>query len=152
VALRWESCYGSESGNSDGRNVKVRFGKTRSTGGLPDLDRAYQQQLAALSQVRRAVAAAAIARKQLELQLGQIMEQEAGGHGEMPRPDQDPRLEPLRRLYTAAQEKEQRCFAANQHLQIKVEAFRLAKEASEAAYVAAQDAVHATRAEIGGDT
>jgi len=96
-----ERCYGSESGSSDGRNMRVRFGKARSTGGLPDLDRAYQQQLAALSRVRRAVAAAAIARKQLELQLGQMTEQEAGDHLEMPRPDEDLRLEPLRRLYTA---------------------------------------------------
>jgi hypothetical protein len=80
-----------------------------------------------------------------------MTEQEAGDHGEMPRPDSQLQLETLRRRYTAAQEKEQRFFAANQHLQIKIEAFRLAKEATEAAYVAAQDALHATQAEIGGD-
>ena len=127
----------------------VPFAKTRSLGALPGLDHAYQQQLAALSRVRRAVASAAIARKRLELQLGQMTEQEAGDHGEWPGPAGDLRLETLRR-YTAAQEKAQRLFAANQRLQVKIEAFRLAKEATETAYVAAQDALHATQAEIGG--
>ncbi len=80
-----------------------------------------------------------------------MTEQEAGGHGEIPRPDSHLRLETLRRRYAAAQEKEQRFFAANQHLQVRIEAFRLAKEATDAAYLAAQDALHAAQAEIGGD-
>ncbi len=151
TALQWESHHGPESGSSQGRDVRVPFSKTRSPGGLPDLDNAYQLQLAALSRVRRAVAAAATARKQLELQLGQMTEQEAGDHGEMPRPDSELQLETLRRRYTGAQEKEQRLFAANQRLQVKIEAFRLAKEATEAAYAAAQDALQATQVEIGGD-
>ena len=125
--------------------------KTRSSAALPGLDHAYQQQLAALTQVRRAVAAAATARKQLELQLGQMTQQAAHGHGGTPRSNIDERLEALRRRYTAAQEKEQRFFAANRRLQIKIEEFRLAKEAAEAAYVAAQDALHATKAETSGD-
>jgi hypothetical protein len=69
----------------------------------------------------------------------------------MPRPDSDLRLETLRRRYTAAQEKAQRLFAANRRLQVKIEEFRLAKEAAEAAYVAAQDALDATRAGIRAD-
>jgi hypothetical protein len=128
--------------------MKVPFGRTRSTGPLPDLDRAYQQQLAALSLVRRAVATAATARKQLELQLGQMTEQEAGDQGDLRRPDGDPQLESLRDRYAAAQEKERRFFAASHRLQTKIDAFRLAKEATEAAYVAAQDALHAIQAEI----
>ena len=52
-------------------------------------------------------------------------------------------------VQAAAQEREQRFFAANQRLQVKIEAFRLAKEATEAAYVAAQDALRAIHAEIG---
>jgi hypothetical protein len=131
--------------------MKVPFAKTRSPGALPGLDDAYQHQLAALSHVRREVAAAATARKQLELQLGQIAEQEAADHGETPRPDSNLRLETLRRRYTAAQEKEQRLFAANQHFQVKIEAFRLAKDVTEAAYLAAEDALHAAQAEIRGD-
>ncbi len=128
--------------------MKVPFGRTRSPRTLKDLDDAYQQQLAALTRVRRAVAAAATARKQLELQLGQVTEQEAGGLGEMPRPAGDPQLETLRRRYAEAQQKEQRFFAASQRLQARIEAFRLAKEAAEAAYAAAQDALVATRTEI----
>jgi hypothetical protein len=145
------SHYGSGPGSSEGRDVKVPFAKPRSAGPVPGLDHAYQQQLAALSQVRRAVAGAATARKQLELQLGQLTEQVAGGHGEMASPDIDLRLEALRRRYTAAQENAQRLFAASHRLQVKIEAFRLAKDAAEAAYVAAQDALHAAQAEIGGD-
>jgi hypothetical protein len=81
----------------------------------------------------------------------QMTEQETAEYGEMPRPDGHLRLETLRRQYTAAEEKEQRFFTANQHLQVKIEAFRLAKEATEAAYVAAQDALRATQAEMGSD-
>jgi hypothetical protein len=135
-----------------GREMKVPFGKTRSPGALPGLDRARQQELAALSRVRRAVAAAATARKQLELQLGQMTEHEAGDHGDTRRPDSDPRLEALRDRYAAAQEKERRFFAASRRLQRKIDEFRLAKEATEAAYAAAQDALHATQAEISGRT
>jgi chromosome segregation ATPase len=131
--------------------LKVPFAKTRSSGALPTLDHAYQQQLAALNRVRRATAAAATARKQLELQLDQMTEQGAGGHGEPPRPDIDLQIETLRRRYRAAKDKEQRFFATNQRLQVKIEEFRLAKEAAEAAYVSAQDALHATQAEIGRD-
>jgi phage shock protein A len=128
--------------------VKVSFAKTRSSDALPGLDHAYQRHLKALTEVRRGVAAAATAQRQLELQLGQITEQEAGDQGEMPRPDRDLRLETLRRRCTAAQEKAQRLFTASRRLQVKIEEFRLAKEAAEAAYVAAQDALDATQAEI----
>jgi chromosome segregation ATPase len=138
-------------GSSKGGDVRIPFATTRSSGALPGLDHAYHQQLAALSRVRRAVAAAATAQKQLELQLGQMTEHEAGDHGEVARPDSDLRLESLRHRYTAAQEKAERLFAASQRLQVKIEAFRLAKEATEAAYVQAQDALHATQAEIAGN-
>jgi predicted phage-related endonuclease len=139
MALLRGSHDGPEPGSFQGRDVKVPFAKTRSSGPLPGLDHAYEQQLAALSQVRRAVAAAATAEKILELQLGPMTKQESGDHGEMAQ-------------YTAAQEKVQRLFAASQRLQVKIEDFRLAKEAAEAAYVAAQDALHATQAEISGDS
>ena len=129
--------------------MKGPFGKTRAPGSLPDLDKAYQQQLAALSRVRRAVAAAATSREQLELQLGQMTEHELGDHTEIPRPDSRLRLETLRRQCTAAQEEEQRFFAASQRLQMKIQSFRMAKEATEAAYVAALDALHAAQTEIG---
>lgn len=131
--------------------MKVPFGKTRPRTALPELDRAYQQQLAALTRVRRAVAAAATARKQLELQLGQLTGQEASDHGDFRRPDSEQPLEALRDRYTAAQEKERRFAAASQRLQRKIDAFRLAKEATEAAYVAAQDTLHATQAEMSRD-
>jgi phage shock protein A len=129
--------------------VKVRFPTSRSSGALLGLDHAYKQLLAALSRVRRAVAAAATARKQLELQLGQLTEQEADDYSDTPRPDIDLELELIRRRYTAAQQKEQRLFEASQRLQVKIDEFRLAKEAAEAAYRAAEEALHATQAEIG---
>ncbi|HUA43140.1 MAG TPA: hypothetical protein VMA32_16320 [Streptosporangiaceae bacterium] len=122
---------------------------SRSPGALPGLDHAYQQQLAALTSVRRAVAAAATARKRLELQLGQITEHEAG---KIAPPEAGLALEALQSRFTAAQEKERRFAAASQRLQAQVDAFRLAKEATEEAYAAAQDALHATQAEIGTDT
>lgn len=129
--------------------MKLPFATTRSPGALPGLDRAYQQQLAELRLVRRAVAAAATAQKQLELQLRQLTERATGDHGEISRPGSDPQLETLRHRYSAAQEETQRLFAASRRLQLKIDAFRMAKEATEAAYVEAQDAVHATRAEVG---
>jgi phage shock protein A len=128
--------------------MKVPFGKTRSPGVLPGLDHAYKQQLAALSKVRRAVATAATRRKQLELQLDQMAEKEASDHGYLHRPDSDSRLEALRDQYAAAQEKEQRFIEASRRLQRKIDAFRVAKEATEAAFATAQDALHSTQAEI----
>src|SRR5258708_28696800 len=64
VTALWRgSHYGSEPGNSQVRDMKVPLARTRSSGALPGLDHAYQQQLAALSRVRRAVATAATAQK-----------------------------------------------------------------------------------------
>jgi len=129
----------------------VPFAEIRSSGALPRLDHPDQQQFAALSRVRRAVAAAATAEKQLELQLGQIAEQQAGDHSDMPRPEGDPQLETLRHRRAAAKEKTKRLFAISQRLQVKIEAFRLAKEAAEAAYIAAEQALHASEVVIRGD-
>lgn len=130
---------GREPG-SQGRDVKVPFAKTRSPGALPGLDHAQQQQLVALSRVRRAMAAAATARKQLELQLDEME------RGETPPSD----IDLLRRRYTAARDKEKRLFAASRDVQVRIDEFRLAKEAAESAYLAAGDALHAAQAEIGG--
>jgi len=131
--------------------VKVPFAEISSSGALPGLDHAYQQQFAALSRVRRAVARAATAEKQLELQLGRMTEQQAGDRSDIPRPEGDPQLETLLRRHAAAEEKTQRLFAISQRLQVKIEAFRLAKEAAEAAYVAAQEALQASEVVIRGD-
>jgi phage shock protein A len=131
--------------------MKVLFRNTRSPGDLPDLANAYQQQLAALSRVQRATAGAATACKRLELQLGQLAEQASDDHAETHRSDSRLRLEALRGEYATAQEKKQRFIAANQHLQVKIEAFRLAKDATEVAYREAQDALCAAQAEMGGD-
>jgi len=104
----------------------------------PDLDDAYRRQLELLTRARRGVAAAATARKRLELQIRQLEQAAASAvSGE---------LKDLRRLYAIAQAQEQRADAASQRLQMKVDEFRTRKEAAksaEAALAAADLAVWA---------
>lgn len=138
--------------------------KTMSREALPELDAVYQRQLAELMRVRRAVASVATSRKRLELQIGQ-MEEESGedrlamGTGQDPiagessasREGTERRLAELRQQYVALEAEEEHVFAASRRLQVKVEAFRAAKEAAETAYVAAEEAQVATWAEVTGN-
>ena len=134
---------------------------------LPGLDAAYQRQLLTLTRVRRAAATVATSRKQLELQVGQLEQQvgERGGqsHAEMEagqggiadegqvRRDTLQRLADLRRQYADMQAEEERVIAASRRLQVKVDAFRAAKEATEAAYTEAEEAAEAAWAEVTGN-
>jgi phage shock protein A len=142
---------------------------------LPGLDAAYQRHRLTLSRVRRAVATVATSRKRLELQVRQLelqvgqLEREIGelddqshagmeaghgaiaGKGQVSRGAIQPQLAELRRRYAAMQGEEERVSAACRYLQAKVEAFRAAKEAIEAAHTAADEAAQAAWAVVTGN-
>jgi phage shock protein A len=128
---------------------------------LPGLDAAYQQQLVALSRVRRAAADVATSRKRLELQIADLERQadEQGNPGskdsdgdaaDQSHTDRDVirQLADLRRQYTEMQAKEERITAANRRLMAEINAFRTGKEATEAAYTGAEEAARAVWAEM----
>jgi phage shock protein A len=134
---------------------------------FPDLDAAYQRQVETQTNVRRAVALVATARKRLQLEIERV-EQEAGqrgghGHAEMEtghhgmpgasetgRDTTQARLAELRRQYAAIQAQEERVTAAYMRLQGEVHAFRDARKTIEAAYTAAEEAAEAVLAEAAG--
>ena len=120
----------------------------------PGLDAAYQQQLVALTRVRRAAADVATSRKRLELQIGELErqadEQEdpsskaseasqagAADRGQTAR-DVTGQLADLRHQYAEMQAKEERITAASRRLMAEIDAFRTGKEATKAAYTAAK--------------
>jgi phage shock protein A len=128
---------------------------------LPGLDAAYQQQLVALSRVRRAAADVATSRKRLELQIADLERQadeqgdpaakdSAGDAADQSHTAQDVtgQLADLRRQYAEMQAKEERITAANRRLMAEVNAFRTGKEATKAAYTAAEEAAEAVWAEM----
>jgi hypothetical protein len=128
--------------------------------GRPDLDHAYQRQLEILTKVRRGAADVATSRKRVELQIEQLeslvdrlaeqgrIARDAGAAAEatVGRSAAAGRLAGLREQYADLQAEEARVAAANQRLQAKVDAFRARKEATKAAWVAADTAVNVTRA------
>lgn len=104
----------------------------------------------------------ATSRKRLERQIAHL-EQEARDPGSQGGTEtgQDPSAEPgqehqdtgqqmagLRRQYAALEAEEQRVTSASRRLQAKVEAFRAAKETTENAYTAAEEAAKTTWPEI----
>jgi phage shock protein A len=107
---------------------------------LLGLDAAYQQQLVALSRVRRAAADVATSRKRLELHIGDLERQAGGGD-----------TAGLRRRYAELQAKEERISAASRRLMADVNAFRDGKQAIKAAYTAAGEAADAVWAEVNRD-
>jgi chromosome segregation ATPase len=142
-------------------------GGASSRGVLPGLDAAYRRQLKALSRVRRAVAAVATSRKQLQLQIWELEQQldrQSGAIGGAPEASEDrrshggrsdrsatDRLAELHRQHSVRQADEERVFAASRRLQEKMDAFRIAKEAAENAYSALEQAARTTLAEIAKD-
>jgi phage shock protein A len=127
----------------------------------PGLDAAYQQQLVALSRVRRCAAAVATSRKRLELQIGDL-ERQADEQGDPSIRDSDGdaadqshaardvtgQLADLRRQYAEMQAKEERITAANRRLMAEINSFRSGTEATKAAYTAAEEAAEAVWAEM----
>ena len=130
----------------------------------PGLDAAYQQQLVTLSRVRRCVAGVATSRKRLELQIADL-ERQADERGNPGGKDSDGdaaedshtvrditgQLADLRGRYAEMQAKEERITAASRRLMAEVNAFRSGKEATEAAYTAADEAARAVWAEMSRD-
>lgn len=138
--------------------------RTRPPSALPDLDTAYQRQLEALTRVRRIVAGVATAGTRLERQITDLEQgpRDPGGRNQAamdtaPEQSADPGQEDqdagqhfagLRRQYAALEAEEERVFAASRRMQARVEAFRAAKETTENAYTAAEEAAKTTWAEI----
>jgi hypothetical protein len=133
----------------------------------PGLDAAYRRQLLELTRVRRVVAGLATTRKRLELQIGELERQanqpadpdmhamdarQVGGadHGQTGRGLTE-QLAGLRRRYADMQAKERRVTAASVRLQAEINAFRTGKDATRAAYKAAEQAAKAVFAEATGD-
>ncbi|MBV9204972.1 MAG: hypothetical protein JO037_06120 [Actinobacteria bacterium] len=133
----------------------------------PGLDAAYRRQLLELTRVRRVVAGLATTRKRLELQIGELERQanqpadpdmhamdarQVGGadHGQTGRSLTE-QLAGLRRRYADMQAKERRVTAASVRLQAEIDAFRTGKDATRAAYKAAEQAAKAVFAEATGD-
>ena len=124
--------------------------ETPSRDGRPDLDYAYQRQLEMLTRVRRAVADIATARKRLELQVQQLEEivskleeQRGNGNDALAAQAGDrqavmaAQLADLRRQLESVRSEEERLNAASRRLQLKVNNFRIQKEAIMAADAAA---------------
>ena len=146
-----------------GRWIAGVLGKIGFRVALPGLNAAYQQQLVALSRVRRAAADVATSRKRLELQIGDLERQadqqgnpgskDSAGNAEdqsHTARDVTGQLADLRRQYAEMQAKEERITEASRRLMAEVNAFRSGKEATEAAYAAAAEAAEAVWADIGG--
>ena len=130
----------------------------------PGLEAAHQRLLLTLSRARRANADVATSRKRLELQISELERQaneteapggkamdasqaNAAGQDQTIR-DVTGQLADLRRRYAEMQAKEERITAANRRLMAEVNAFRTGKEATKAAYTAAEEAAEAVWAEM----
>jgi hypothetical protein len=110
----------------------------------PGLDATYRRQLIALQRSRRDVAAVATARKRLELQIAEL----EGHVGQPPDPGREGagqrnitgQLAELRREHANLRAGEERVTAVSRRLIAEINAFRAGKEATMAAYAAAEDA------------
>ena len=121
---------------------KVGSGARRTLGKIgfwiaqPGLDAACQRQLEALQRSRRNAAEAATSAKRLELRMAGLERQadEAGGQG-----DTAEQLAELRRQYEDLQARQERAFAVSHRLMTEINAFRAGREATRAAYTAAEE-------------
>ncbi|GAB3556991.1 PspA/IM30 family protein [Spelaeicoccus albus] len=119
------------------------------------LDYSYQKQLELLQKVRRGVADVATSRKRLELQIGQLQQQQTKLEGQakkaMSMDREDLAREALTRKsgltgqindlttqHESLQAEEQKLTLSSQRLQAKVDAFRTKKETLKATYTAAE--------------
>jgi hypothetical protein len=129
-----------------GSEARRMLGKIGFWIAQPSLDAAYQRQLVALQRSRRDVAAVATARKRLELQIA-ALEGQAGQPADPAREEQDAdqrntteQLAWLRREHANLRGREERASAVSRRLIAEINAFRDCKEATKAAYAAAEDA------------
>jgi hypothetical protein len=102
----------------------------------PGLDAACQRLLEALQRSRRDVADVATTAKRLELQIAELERQadEDGGGG-----NATEQLAELRRQHADLLAREERATALSQRLMAEINAFRAGKEATVAAYAAAEE-------------
>jgi phage shock protein A len=161
LAAQVSSACSSRQARDAPRRVLGKIGFWVAQSGL---EAAYQQQLAALARARRAVADVATSRKRLELQVGELERQggeqadpgtgagDASRRGAAERSqatrDVTGQLAELRRQYAEMRAKEERVAAAGRRLMAEVDAFRTGKEATKAAYMAAEEAAEAVRAQM----
>jgi hypothetical protein len=112
----------------------------------PGLDAAYQRQFVALQCSRRNLADVATACKRLELQIAEVARQanepqdparKAPGAGQDNTSEQ---LAELHRRHADLKAREERVTVVSQRLMAEVDAFRAGKEATKAAYTAAEEA------------
>jgi hypothetical protein len=132
-----------------GREARRTLGKIGFWIAQPGLDAACQRQLVALRLSRRDVADVATAVKRLELQIVQL-EQQAGEPGRQTagtgedstsgRGDTAWQLAGLRRQHADLRVREERAVAASRRLMAEINAFREGREATKAAYTAAEEA------------
>jgi phage shock protein A len=110
---------------------------------LPGFDAADRRHLAMLLRVRRTNAAVATSAKRLELRIGELERQADQAAGNVA-----DALADLRRDYAEVKAREERVTAASRRLQAEIDAFRQAKNAAKAAYIAAEEAAQAACAEM----
>jgi hypothetical protein len=109
----------------------------------PGLDAVDQRHLAILLRVRRTNAAVATSAKRLELRIGELERQADQATGNVA-----DALAGLRRDHAEVKAREERVTAASRRLQAEIDAFRQAKNAAKAAYIAAEEAAQSACAEI----
>ena len=127
-----------------GSEARRMLGKIGFWIAQPGLDAAYQRQLVALQRSRRDVAAVATARKRVELHIAEL----EGQAGQPPDPGREGaaqrnatgQLAELRREHANLQAGEERVTAVSRRLIAEINAVRAGKEATKAAYAAAEDA------------
>jgi hypothetical protein len=113
------------------------------------LDAACQPQLVALQRSRRDIAHVATTAKRLELQIAELERQanepghqaaDAGEGGAAGQGDTTEQLAKLRGQQADLQARQERATAASQRLMAEINAFRAGREATNAAYAAAEEA------------
>ncbi len=117
----------------------------------PSMDAACRRQLVALQRSRRATAKAAVARRQLELQIaGLVQEPDQPEHSGRRMTGQGHvnaggQVAELYRLHANLKATEERAAAVSRQLTVEINAFRTGMEAARAAYTAAEETARAVR-------
>lgn len=125
-----------------GSEARRTLGKIGFWIAQPGLDAACQRQLVALQRSRRGVADVATTAKRVELQIAELERRadEDSGHG-----NTTERLAQLRRQHADLQARQERATTLSQRLMAEINAFRSGKEATKAAYTAAEEVAKTPR-------
>jgi phage shock protein A len=134
-----------------GSEARRALGKIGFWIAQPGLAAAGQRHLVALQRLRRDAAGVATARKRLELQITELERQadepDKRGHQDADAGQRNTagQLVELRRQHTDLRAREEQASAASQRLMAEINAFRAGKEATKAAYTAAEEAAKTIR-------